>query len=194
MTTINNSQLIEKVGGIEKAKEHRDYLIDFGNEFNRPNKHEVDKLNDALLKYRRENNIFEVGDVITFNDSDFIYRIDTRNQDGFHATTVHEVKRCIIALFGHNDIKHATPSEIKAGHRIDDNTGHATDIRNHVSPSTKLVDLVVLDHPLTRDRLIQFPPDGSLLSLAIKNGDWSCRHADPEEIKAGHRLEAERHG
>lgn len=75
-----------------------------------------------------------------------------------------------------------------------DNTDHATDIRNHVSPSTKLVDLVVLDHPLTRDRLIQFPPDGSLLSLAIKNGDWSCRHADPEEIKAGHRLEAERHG
>ncbi|MFW1755761.1 hypothetical protein [Acinetobacter guillouiae] len=58
----------------------------------------------------------------------------------------------------------------------------------------KVVDLVVLDHPLTRDRLIQFPPDGSLLSLAIKNGDWSCRHATPSEIKAGHRLEAERHG
>lgn len=38
-------------------------------------------------------------------------------------------------------IRHATPSEIKAGHRIDDNTDHVTDIRNHVSPSTRVVDL-----------------------------------------------------
>ncbi|MFW1746244.1 hypothetical protein ACG9XW_08480 [Acinetobacter guillouiae] len=69
-----------------------------------------------------------------------------------------------------------------------------TAIAQHDSREFKVGDLVVLDHPLTRDRLIQFPPDGSLLSLAIKNGDWSCRHATPSEIKAGHRLEAERHG
>jgi len=29
--------LIEQLGGYEKTKDHRDYLIDFGNEFNRPN-------------------------------------------------------------------------------------------------------------------------------------------------------------
>lgn len=40
-----------------------------------------------------------------------------------------------------SDLRHATPSEIKAGHRIDDNTDHVTDIRNHVSPSTRVVDL-----------------------------------------------------
>lgn len=40
-----------------------------------------------------------------------------------------------------NYIRHATPEEIKAGHRIDDTTDHITDIRNHVSPSTRVVDL-----------------------------------------------------
>lgn len=38
-------------------------------------------------------------------------------------------------------LKHATPSEIKAGHRIDDTTDHVTDIRNHVSPRTIVWDL-----------------------------------------------------
>lgn len=71
-----------------------------------------------LLEYRRANNIFEEGDVITYNESDFIYKIDTLNRDGLHATTVHQVKRCIIALFGHDNIKHATDEEIKAGHRL----------------------------------------------------------------------------
>ncbi|WP_288496944.1 hypothetical protein [uncultured Acinetobacter sp.] len=37
-------------------------------------------------------------------------------------------------------LRHATPEEIKAGHRIDDTTDHVTDIRNHVSPSTKVID------------------------------------------------------
>lgn len=40
-----------------------------------------------------------------------------------------------------NLIRHATPEEIKAGHRIDDITDHVTDIRNHLSPSTRVVDL-----------------------------------------------------
>lgn len=39
------------------------------------------------------------------------------------------------------EIKHATPEEIKAGHRIDDNTEDVTDIRNHLSPITVVVDL-----------------------------------------------------
>ena len=93
---------------------------------------------------------------------------------------------CLICGFGNENGVRVWRNQIESD--------EVTDIRNHLSPSTVVVDLVVLDHPLTRDRLIQFPPDGSLLSLAIKNGDWSCRHADPEEIKAGHRLEAERHG
>lgn len=69
-----------------------------------------------------------------------------------------------------------------------------TAIAKHDSREFKVGDLVVIDQPLVRDKVIQFPSDGSLFSLAIKNGDWSCRHATPEEIKAGHRLETERHG
>lgn len=80
--------------------------------------HNIEGLKAHLLNYRRANNIFEAGDIITYNDSDFIYRIDTINSDGFHATTVHPVKRCIIALFDHDNINHATPEEIKAGHRL----------------------------------------------------------------------------
>lgn len=62
--------------------------------------------------------MFKVGDIIIYNDSDFIYKIDTINSSGFHATTVHQVKRCIIAIFGHDKIRHATPEEIAAGCRM----------------------------------------------------------------------------
>ncbi|MGU3313583.1 hypothetical protein [Acinetobacter sp. M5A5_2a] len=65
-------------------------------------------------------NDFKVGDLITYNESDFIYKIDTLTSDGLHATTVHPVKRCIIALFEHDNINHASPEEIAAGHRIDE--------------------------------------------------------------------------
>lgn len=110
--------LIEKLGGYDRAKDHRDYLIDFGNEFNRPNKHEVDSLNDALLEYRRENNIFEVGDFVLaidpfFGDSIFKIRDVYSRHDGFR-----------IALFEHGGffrlsaLQHATPEEIKTGHRL----------------------------------------------------------------------------
>lgn len=44
-------------------------------------------------------------------------------------------------VYSLQDFRHADPEEIKAGHRIDDTTDHLTDIRNHVSPSTMVVDL-----------------------------------------------------
>jgi hypothetical protein len=37
-----------------------------------------------------------------------------------------------------SQLRHA---ETKAEHRLDDATDHVTDIRNHVSPSTRVVDL-----------------------------------------------------
>lgn len=43
-------------------------------------------------------------------------------------------------------LRHATPAEIKAGHRIDDTTDHVADIRNHVSPSTIVKDLEAERH------------------------------------------------
>lgn len=44
-------------------------------------------------------------------------------------------------VYVEHQFDHATPLEIKAGHRIDDTTDHITDIRNHVSPNTRVVDL-----------------------------------------------------
>ena len=69
--------LIEQLGGYEKTKDHRDYLIDFGNEFNRPNKYEVNKINNALLEYRSKHNIFEVGDKVVSRCADKEIRIFT---------------------------------------------------------------------------------------------------------------------
>lgn len=46
-------------------------------------------------------------------------------------------------VYVEHQFDHATPLEIKAGHRIDDTTDHVTDIRNHVSPSTIITELHV---------------------------------------------------
>lgn len=104
-------KLIEKLGGYKKAKFEYESLLKY-------RQFDHTELKSELLEYRREHNIFEPGDIITYNESDFIYKIDTLNNDGLHATTVHEVKRCIIALFGHDNIEHATDEEIAAGHRL----------------------------------------------------------------------------
>lgn len=104
--------VIKTCGGYDKAKI---YVA----EFKKLGLSDAVKIfEDELLEYRRANNIFEEGDLITYNDSDFIYKIDTVNRDGLHATTVHEVRRCVIALFGYDNINHATPEEIKSGHRL----------------------------------------------------------------------------
>jgi hypothetical protein len=117
--------LIEKLGGYEKAKYHRDYLIDFGNEFNRPNKHEVDSLNDALLEYRRENNIFEVGDSVVllkfqhmWHDMKSLYVVESL--EVYDRVTIGiSIRNKNTSLGGEiRNIRHATPEEIKAGHRL----------------------------------------------------------------------------
>ena len=109
--------LIEQLGGYERAKNHRDYLIDFGNEFNRPNKYEVNKINNALLEYRRQHNIFEVGDKVVhlfYNGSDVQ---EVKGVNGLKLTLYHH-------NMGYNyiayapDFRHATPEEIEAGKRL----------------------------------------------------------------------------
>ncbi|MEQ1419480.1 hypothetical protein [Acinetobacter indicus] len=97
--------LIEQLGGYERAKNHRDYLIDFGNEFNRPNKYEVNKINNALLEYRRQHNIFEEGDKVIY----LILGNDVITYDDWLKTQ------------NSNLIRHATPEEIAAGKRLEVN-------------------------------------------------------------------------
>ncbi|WP_423854109.1 hypothetical protein [Acinetobacter guillouiae] len=94
----------------------------------------IDDLRTAIAEHDRE---FKVGDLVVHPkfDNKKIYEIIEIKGDlftVFYDRNSHSFR---------SDLRHATPSEIKAGHRIDDNTDHVTDIRNHVSPSTRVVDL-----------------------------------------------------
>ena len=120
--------LIEQLGGYEKTKDHRDYLIDFGNEFNRPNKYEVNKINNALLEYRSKHNIFEVGDaVIRKWNGRLYYLIVDIDNDGQEFLIHHDkgakFKDCRI-FDNICNFKHATDAEIKAGKRLEVNDGY----------------------------------------------------------------------
>jgi len=100
--------LIEQLGGYDKTKNHRDYLIDFGNEFNRPNKYEVNKINNALLEYRRQHNIFEVGDWIVMDSHKPEYQFYQITKDDMGSHWINLV-----------EFRHATDEEIKAGKRLE---------------------------------------------------------------------------
>lgn len=70
-------------------------------------------IQEALLKYRRDNNIFEVGDLVVI----LTMHLDNK--------FIHEVSKVLEDLVGvcgsyiySSELRHATPSEIKAGYRL----------------------------------------------------------------------------
>ena len=140
MTTINNSEnLIEKVGGIEKARE------------------------------------------IAF--------------DPFHPQMTHvsnDGRHWINEAFAHIP---EIQCQIESMIRIED---LRTAIAEHDSREFKVGDLVV--HPKFDNKKIYeiIEIKGDLFTVFYDRNSHSfrsdLRHATPEEIKAGHRLEAERHG
>jgi len=73
---------------------------------------------------------FKVGDLVVIKNQPFF-------PEDYSIQTVEDQH---IGQWYMNYWRHATPEEIKAGHRIDDTTDHLTDIRNHISPSTKVID------------------------------------------------------
>ena len=83
--------LIEQLGGYEAAKNQaKDQSIGF-----------LVDINNELLEYRRQHNIFEMGDYVCFK---------TLGDGYVHKyTKYHEFKY---------DLKHATDEEIKAGRRL----------------------------------------------------------------------------
>lgn len=95
--------LIEQLGGYEAAKaEGEKWGFD-------------DFLNNQLLEYRRQHNIFEVGDkVVSKENNGFVYTVIT--VDG-------GLGRLKNVLFDHvyplHDFRHATDEEIKAGKRLE---------------------------------------------------------------------------
>ena len=96
--------LIEQLGGYEAAKAG-------GEEWGFD-----DFLNNQLLEYRRQHNIFEVGDKVIgsklFDDRIFEFQY-----------YLPELSMAVIskdgAAIGLNQLRHATPEEIKAGKRLE---------------------------------------------------------------------------
>jgi len=87
---------------------------------------------------------FKVGDLVVYHSLPHKRLFKVRSKGG-DSIVIYECwdeagARCFAENSPYVDIRHATPEEIKAGHRIDDTTDHVTDIRNHVSPSTKVID------------------------------------------------------
>ena len=115
--------LIEQLGGYEKAKEaliaeQRSKNID---PFIYINGDEVliDAIDDALLDYRRQHNIFEVGDFVLRNDG-LGNVLKVTSIEGEYANLVRRVDGgSIWVWFKLVDIRHATDEEIAAGKRLE---------------------------------------------------------------------------
>ncbi len=101
--------LIERLGGYEAAKaEGEEWGFD-------------DFLNNQLLEYRRQHNIFEVGDYFVNYADDAIYTalsIDQNNR--MHGKSG---DKNVWTYFGRFGLRHATDAEIKAGKRLEVNDG-----------------------------------------------------------------------
>ena len=102
--------LIEQLGGYEESKKFLSEILN--------NKSPREILNRELLEYRRQHNIFEVGDkVVLISNSDddiFEYTEYSKNLDLHFFESKNN--------YGHaslSNIRHATDAEIKAGKRLD---------------------------------------------------------------------------
>ena len=106
--------LIEQLGGYEAAK---NFLGSVSN-----NKSPREILTRELLAYRRQHNIFEVGDKVVFREcsgiggaSDAIDLMTVKSIDAFGVRMTNSL--CPWAI----QIRHATDEEIKAGKRLEVN-------------------------------------------------------------------------
>ena len=105
--------LIEQLGGFEKAKEELKIRISKGFVYS------VIELEEALLEYRRQHNIFEVGDFVLRNDG-FGNVLKVTSIEGEYANLIKRVDGgSIWSWFKLVDIRHATDEEIKAGKRLE---------------------------------------------------------------------------
>ena len=101
--------LIEQLGGYERAKYLKENALMVGSK--------REKLISALLEHRRENNIFDVGDLVvsTLEGQEFWMNCICKIE-AFHK------KMAITSCGGHSihhyEFRHATPEEIKVGHRL----------------------------------------------------------------------------
>ena len=134
--------LIEQLGGYNAAKAEANAPVKLMNSFS------YEQLDKELLEYRRENNIFEVGDVVVYPHLSHERLFSVRYVGG-DQIVVYELwdemgAKTFTEFHPYSDIRHATDAEIKTGHRISHATDnlshfdHCSDIANHISPNTKV--------------------------------------------------------
>ena len=103
--------LIERLGGYEYLNEFYKRAVAHG--------FTLTKIKEELLKYRRQHNIFEVGDSFVNYADDAIYTalsIDQNNR--MHGKSG---DKNVWTYFGRFGLRHATDEEIKAGKRLEVN-------------------------------------------------------------------------
>ena len=130
--------LIEQLGGYEKAKEKRDdisHTLDnselLGGGDAREGLYErLESIDKALLEYRRQHNIFEVGDKVVFSNNPCalnhsVWQVIS-NKDypvvapicNFNGRVIVEANMSVLSPYR---IQHAEDEEIKAGKRLEVN-------------------------------------------------------------------------
>ena len=101
--------LIEQLGGYERAKSIANCKSGIV--------HPTQQLLDALLEYRREHNIFEVGDkVVSTLDGDEDWKNAVCQILAFHKKMA--ITTGFSCAIHHYDYRHATDEEIAAGRRL----------------------------------------------------------------------------
>ena len=132
--------LIEQLGGYEAVKQA---AVNYKNSGDRVT---AAGLELQCLEYRRQHNIFEVGDWFVSDAILKPYKIIEKNGDYLKLwckeTTAEFSSNAETLSQIFKNAKHATDAEIKAGRRLPViESDDCSDIRNHISPNT-----VVIDH------------------------------------------------
>lgn len=109
--------LIEKLGGYDDSRKSLQWLIDNDEDYIQ----EESNLYHACLQYRRENNIFEDGDKIVHIydcENSMLFTVKDITEKGYSFGNDWGWKGVISNMGVGHTFRHATPEEIKAGHRL----------------------------------------------------------------------------
>ena len=111
--------LIEQLGGYEQAKHEFEMIKEMKPIY--PG--EIETNDRLLLEYRRQHNIFEVGDKVVFTDilNSCVVTFESTETDPMQIVWLTYPDGTAGYVFHLNKIKHATDEEIKAGKRLEVN-------------------------------------------------------------------------
>ena len=110
--------LIEQLGGYERAKHEFEMIKEMKPIY--PG--EIETNDRLLLEYRRQHNIFEVGDKVVYytlpHERLFYVKAVLNGSIVVHECLDELSARCFSEFNPYDDIRHATDAEIKAGKRL----------------------------------------------------------------------------